>query len=93
MFFIGSLEAASQEAFYGKARDVSKLFDCLGPQKYLFIFQTVLILTMCKIRGTGFTSVGLSLNTDVIPALCSLAIAFFFSSFLLLKTTGKGNTD
>lgn len=25
MFFIGSLEAASQEAFYGKARDVSKL--------------------------------------------------------------------
>lgn len=25
MFYIGSLEAASQEAFYGKARDVSKL--------------------------------------------------------------------
>lgn len=25
MFFIGSLEAASQEAFYGKARDVSQL--------------------------------------------------------------------
>ena len=23
MFFIGSLEAAAQEAFYGKARDVS----------------------------------------------------------------------
>lgn len=29
MFFIGSLEAASQEAFYGKARDVSKMMDCL----------------------------------------------------------------
>lgn len=28
MFFIGSLEAASQEAFYGKARDVSKTSDC-----------------------------------------------------------------
>lgn len=27
MFYIGSLEAASQEAFYGKARDVSKLTD------------------------------------------------------------------
>lgn len=25
MFYIGTLEAASQEAFYGKARDVSKL--------------------------------------------------------------------
>lgn len=25
MFYIGSLEAASQEAFYGKARDVSEL--------------------------------------------------------------------
>lgn len=32
MFYIGSLESASQEAFYGKARDVSKLFDYLGPQ-------------------------------------------------------------
>lgn len=30
MFFIGSLEAASQEAFYGKARDVSELLDCRG---------------------------------------------------------------
>lgn len=36
MFYIGSLEAASQEAFYGKARDVSELllkanckFECL----------------------------------------------------------------
>ncbi|XP_043985909.1 FAS-associated factor 1 [Gambusia affinis] len=28
MFYIGSLEAASQEAFYGKARDVSELFYC-----------------------------------------------------------------
>lgn len=27
MYFIGSLEAASQEAFYGKARDVSKMLD------------------------------------------------------------------
>lgn len=27
MFYIGSLDAASQEAFYGKARDVSKLID------------------------------------------------------------------
>lgn len=27
MFYIGTLEAASQEAFYGKARDVSKLHE------------------------------------------------------------------
>lgn len=31
MFYIGTLEAASQEAFYGKARDVSKLL----PEKIL----------------------------------------------------------
>lgn len=30
MFFIGPLEAASQEAFYGKARDVSKLLNSSG---------------------------------------------------------------
>ena len=54
MFFIGSLEAASQEAFYGKARDVSKLMglmdksnlqrDCNSCQKHTYhvalIFQT-----------------------------------------------------
>lgn len=36
MFFIGSLEAASQEAFYGKARDVSKQIDYLGPHRKVF---------------------------------------------------------
>lgn len=38
MFYIGSLEAASQEAFYGKARDVSKMIDCLGPERQVFFF-------------------------------------------------------
>lgn len=33
MFFIGSLEAASQEAFYGKARDVSQLINCSVPHR------------------------------------------------------------
>lgn len=37
MFFIGSLEAASQEAFYGKARDVSKLIDSLVPRGEFFL--------------------------------------------------------
>lgn len=36
MFFIGSLEAASQEAFHGKARDVSKLIDCSVTHKKVF---------------------------------------------------------
>lgn len=34
MFYIGSLEAASQEAFYGKARDVSKLINCCLTGKF-----------------------------------------------------------
>lgn len=38
MFFIGSLEAASQEAFYGKARDVSKLISCLEPYRNVYDF-------------------------------------------------------
>lgn len=33
MFYIGTLEAASQEAFYGKARDVSKLL----PKSFLIL--------------------------------------------------------
>lgn len=44
MFYIGSLEAASQEAFYGKARDVSKMSDCLGPQRKVLFFKFTEIL-------------------------------------------------
>lgn len=36
MFFIGSLEAASQEAFHGKARDVSNLLDYFGSHRNIF---------------------------------------------------------
>lgn len=37
VFFIGTLEAASQEAFYGKARDVSNNTGaCLGSMIYRF---------------------------------------------------------
>lgn len=79
MFFIGSLEAASQEAFHGKARDVSNLLDYFGSHRNIFnilwktcvflwsfIFLSLLIWAVQVIRGTDVTNDGLSFITDVI---------------------------
>lgn len=81
MFFIGSLEAASQEAFHGKARDVSNLLDSFGSHRNIFnilwktyvflwsfIFLSLLIWAVQVIRGTDVTNDGLSFITDVISA-------------------------
>lgn len=95
MFFIGSLEAASQEAFHGKARDVSNLLDYFGSHRKIFnilwktcvflwsfIFLSLLIWAVQVIRGTDVTNDGLSFITDVISPSwksCFFQVWVFFA--------------